>query len=407
MAALPRLCRQAWEPVLARARGAVVFLDAAAAEALHWGGGGAGELLAAGALAVKPLPPSEGAAAAAAAAASPRAVFVLSGPLRGWAAAAVRAVLETGSVRCCALLCAGEAEGGEPEESLRRWMGPGGRAEAVLRGAPLLVPLTAELGLLPASAGIVPPAGGPRQGGPGEPGLGALPGELRAAVRVLVGELDALLGAMGLREECFALGSLSRVLAAELASCAPARNRRRMATHRAAVVFVDRTLDLAGKEAERCTPSSPHQKASVWVARVLLSCVHRHRWSHAHRCPTAGCGNQERSRRLCRFSSGPSALLQIRDLSEVCVVLQCEGNAPLGLACALWIAARHVPTYRTCHPQHCTCPSRYTPTHTLTYTCVPQTVHIYIHTYITGCCALYFLSDAMAHSRHPTWKTFQ
>lgn len=268
MAALPRLCRQAWEPVLARARGAVVFLDAAAAEALHWGGGGAGELLAAGALGVKPLPPPEGAAAAGAA--SPRVVFVLSGPLRGWAAAAVRAVLETGSVRCCALLCAGEAEGGEPEESLRRWMGPGGRAEVLLRGAPLLVPLTAELGLLPASAGIVPPAGGPRQGGPGEPGLGALPGELRATGRVLVGELDALLGAMGLREECFAVGSLSRLLAAELASCAAARNRRRMATNRAAVVFVDRTLDLAGKEAERCAPSSPHLKASFCTSPPLL-----------------------------------------------------------------------------------------------------------------------------------------
>ncbi|XP_068536430.1 sec1 family domain-containing protein 2 [Anas acuta] len=281
MAALPRLCRQAWEPVLARARGAVVFLDAAAAEALHWGGGGAGELLAAGALGVKPLPPPEGAAAAGAA--SPRVVFVLSGPLRGWAAAAVRAVLETGSVRCCALLCAGEAEGGEPEESLRRWMGPGGRAEVLLRGAPLLVPLTAELGLLPASAGIVPPAGGPRQGGPGEPGLGALPGELRAAGRVLVGELDALLGAMGLREECFAVGSLSRLLAAELASCAPARNRRRMATNRAAVVFVDRTLDLAGAVghhgdnlAEKILsvlPKLPGHKTDVMVNMVELTAL--------------------------------------------------------------------------------------------------------------------------------------
>ncbi|XP_035179647.1 sec1 family domain-containing protein 2 isoform X2 [Oxyura jamaicensis] len=281
MSALPRLCRQAWEPVLARARGAVVFLDAAAAEALHWGGGGAGELLAAGALAVKPLPADEGAAGG-----SPRAVFVLSGPLRGSAAAAVRAVLGAGAVRCCAVLCAGEAEGGGPgelEETLRRWMGPGGRAEAVLRGPPLLAPLTAELGLLPGLAALVPPPGGPRHGGPGELGLGALPAELRAAVRVLVGELDALFGAMGLREESFAVGSLSRVLAAELASYAPARNRRRMAANRASVVFVDRTLDLAGAVghhgdnlAEKILsvlPKLPGHKTDVMVNMVELTAL--------------------------------------------------------------------------------------------------------------------------------------
>ncbi|NXR32763.1 SCFD2 protein, partial [Zosterops hypoxanthus] len=79
-----------------------------------------------------------------------------------------------------------------------------------------------------------------------EVGLGALPAELRAAVRALVGDLDSLFTALGLREESFAVGALSRVVATELASYAPARNRRRTATHKASVIFVDRTLDLAG-----------------------------------------------------------------------------------------------------------------------------------------------------------------
>ncbi|NXC15000.1 SCFD2 protein, partial [Corythaeola cristata] len=105
---------------------------------------------------------------------------------------------------------------------------------------------SAELCLLPALAALFPPLPGP--GGPSsaEVGLGALPAELRAAVRALVGNLDALFTALGLREESFAVGTLSRVIAAELASYAPARNRRRMATNKASVIFVDRTLDLAG-----------------------------------------------------------------------------------------------------------------------------------------------------------------
>ncbi|KFR15443.1 Sec1 family domain-containing protein 2, partial [Opisthocomus hoazin] len=75
-----------------------------------------------------------------------------------------------------------------------------------------------------------------------EVGPGALPTELRA----LVGDLCSLFAALGLREESFAVGTLSRVIAAELAGYAPARNRRRTATNKASVVFVDRTLDLAG-----------------------------------------------------------------------------------------------------------------------------------------------------------------
>lgn len=257
VAELRRVCRQAWEPVLAKAPRAVVFLDAASAEALHWGGGGAGELLAAGALAVRAL--------AAEAAGAARVVLVVSGGLRGGAAAAVRELLGQGGVRHCVLVSGGEAEGGGPaelEDSLRRWMGEGGRAEVVLRGPPLLAPVSAELCLLPALTGLLQPLPGPGGPGPAEVGLGALPAELRAAVRALVGDLDALFTALGLREESFAVGALSRVIAAELASYAPARNRRRMATNKASVVFVDRTLDLAGKKsltgAGAVIPVGPH-----------------------------------------------------------------------------------------------------------------------------------------------------
>ncbi|XP_051475142.1 sec1 family domain-containing protein 2 [Apus apus] len=278
-AELRRACRQAWEPVFARARRAVVFLDAASAEALHWSCGGAGELLAAGALAVRALP-AEAAAGAA------RAVFVVSGALRGGAAAAVRGVLGRGTVRHCVLVSGGEAEGGdsaELEETLQRWMAEGGRAEVMRRGPPLLAPVSAELCLLPALAALFPPLPCPGGPGPAEVGLGALPAELRAAVRALVAELDSLFTALGLREESFAVGVLSRVLAAELASYGPARNRRRTATSKASVVFVDRTLDLAGAVghhgenlAEKILsvlPKLPGHKTDVMVNMIELTAL--------------------------------------------------------------------------------------------------------------------------------------
>lgn len=178
----------------------------------------------------------------------------------------MRGVLGRGVVRHCVLVAGGEEEGGGPselEETLQRWMGEGGRAEVLLRGPPLLAPVSAELCLLPGLAALLPPLPGPGGPGPTEVGVGSLPAELRAAVRALVENLDAFLTAVGLREESFAVGPLSRVVAAELASYAPARNRRRMATSKASIVFVDRTLDLAGKKSTAARGCHPHGPTSA------------------------------------------------------------------------------------------------------------------------------------------------
>ncbi|KAL2305190.1 hypothetical protein Nmel_007165 [Mimus melanotis] len=279
---LRQLSRRAWEPALARAQRAAVLMDAPSAEALHWAGG-AGELLAAGALAVSAL-----SAKAAVPAGAACVVFVVSGTLRGGPAAAVRGVLEQGAVRHCVLVCGDEVEGGgaaDLEDTLRRWMGKGGSAEVVLRGPPLLAPVSAELCLLPGLAALLPPLTGPGGPGPGpaDVGLSALPAEFRAAVRAMVGDLDSLFTALGLREESFAVGALSRVVAAELASYAPARNRRRTATNKASVIFVDRTLDLAGAVghhgdnlAEKILsvlPKLPGHKTDVMVNMVELTAL--------------------------------------------------------------------------------------------------------------------------------------
>ncbi|NWS48402.1 SCFD2 protein, partial [Probosciger aterrimus] len=142
---------------------------------------------------------------------------------------------------------------------------------------------SAELCLLPGLAALLPPLPGPSGPGPAEVSVSALPAELRAAVRALVEDLDAFLTAVSLREESFAVGALSRVVAAELASYGPARNRRRMASNKASIVFVDRTLDLAGAVghhgdnlAEKILsvlPKLPGHKTDVMVNMVELTAL--------------------------------------------------------------------------------------------------------------------------------------
>lgn len=48
------------------------------------------------------------------------------------------------------------------------------------------------------------------------------------------------------REESFALGPMSRLIAGELANHPQAKNRRKTAPNKASIVFIDRTLDLTG-----------------------------------------------------------------------------------------------------------------------------------------------------------------
>ncbi|XP_078456980.1 sec1 family domain-containing protein 2 [Lampetra planeri] len=167
------------------------------------------------------------------------------------------------------------------EQHLRQWMsgggsGGGGGADCtarVLHAAGIaLCPLASGVVLAPASASLFPlvpsdllhPGGlaggrGSRRGVKQQPpqqqqkqqslndvDVSALPASYASSLRLLAWWLDSSLRHLGVREECFAVGPTSRLLAIELASLPPARARRKGATGRASLVLVDRTLDLAG-----------------------------------------------------------------------------------------------------------------------------------------------------------------
>ncbi|KAB1282646.1 Sec1 family domain-containing protein 2 [Camelus dromedarius] len=271
--------QQAWEQVLAKVKRAVVYLDTACAESLHWGCGASRLLEAVGSPAcyLREFEP----AAVGGGAEQPKAVFVLSCLLKGRTVETLRGIICRSHFQYCVVVtavnhavhltanhvpaaAAAELEGQQPvfeqlEEKLCEWMGNMNYTAEVLHVPLLLAPAAPHLALTPAFASLFPllpqdvqilNSARPdkrRLGSLGEVDATALTPELLLQIRCLVSGLSSLCEHLGVREECFAVGSLSRIIAADLANFAPAKNRRRTATGRASVVFVDRTLDLTGK----------------------------------------------------------------------------------------------------------------------------------------------------------------
>ncbi|XP_027400296.1 sec1 family domain-containing protein 2 [Bos indicus x Bos taurus] len=270
--------QQAWEQVLTKAKRAVVYLDAACAESLHWGCGSSRLLEAVGSPAcyLREFEP----AAVGGGVEQPKAVFVLSSLLKGRIVETLRDIICRSHFQYCVVVtavnhavhltanhvpaaAAAELEGQQPvfeqlEEKLCEWMGNMNYTAEVLHIPLLLAPVAPHLALTPAFASLFPllpqdvhilNSARPdrrRLGSLAEVDATALTPELLLQIRCLVSGLSSLCEHLGVREECFAVGALSRIIAADLANFAPAKNRRKTATGRASVVFVDRTLDLTG-----------------------------------------------------------------------------------------------------------------------------------------------------------------
>uniref|UniRef100_A0A286XLX1 Sec1 family domain containing 2 n=1 Tax=Cavia porcellus TaxID=10141 RepID=A0A286XLX1_CAVPO len=270
--------QQGWELVLAKVKRAVVYLDAACAESLHWGCGSTRLMEAVGdpVCYLREFEPN----AIGGKTEQPKAVFVLSCLLKGRTVETLRNIICRSHFQYCVVVTAlshavhltanhvpaataAELEGQQPvfeqlEEKMCEWMGSMNYTAEVLHVPLLLAPVAPYLALTPAFASVFPllpqdlhllnsaRSDKRRLGNLGEVDATALTPELMLQMRCLVSGLSSLCEHLGVREECFAVGVLSRVIAADLANYAPAKNRRKTATGRASVVFVDRTLDLTG-----------------------------------------------------------------------------------------------------------------------------------------------------------------
>ncbi|EMP25100.1 Sec1 family domain-containing protein 2 [Chelonia mydas] len=130
---------------------------------------------------------------------------------------------------------------------------------AEVRHAPLLLaPISPHLFVTPAFASLFPMtpqdlarinSSRPEKkkfGSLNDLDFSSLPPELQLQIRILVSGLNSLFECLNVKEECFAIGTLSKIIAGDLANYSQAKNRRKTAQNRASVIFIDRTLDLTG-----------------------------------------------------------------------------------------------------------------------------------------------------------------
>lgn len=261
--------RQMWEKVLSKVNKAVVFMDAACAESLHWSGGAA-LLLDAGARNVKRFSSFEAGEDN-----EPKAVFVVSTLLRGRTEDIIKDVVSLSRFRYCVVFTAvphslhlladgvsAELEGNAAftrfEHKLCEWMGNAEYTAEVVHAPVHFARVSSQLLIAPAFADLFPlldmdliSINRKRQekrrfASLTDLDMHSLPNELQVKVRALVSALNTLFESSNAREESFTVGPMSRLIAAELANHPQAKTRRKSSAHKASVVFIDRTLDLTG-----------------------------------------------------------------------------------------------------------------------------------------------------------------
>uniref|UniRef100_UPI0037E9C438 sec1 family domain-containing protein 2 n=1 Tax=Semicossyphus pulcher TaxID=241346 RepID=UPI0037E9C438 len=264
-----RFPQQMWEKVLSKVKKAVVFMDDKCAEALHWSGGAA-VLLEAGARNLKQFSSFEACGVN-----EPKAVFVVSSLLKGRTVDVIKDIISLSHFQYCVVFTtvahsvhllannvSAEMEGspvfGQFEEKLCEWMGNMNYTAEVMHAPVVFAPVSQQLVLTPTFAHLFPllspdleaiNAKRPekkRFGSLADVDVHSLPTELQLEIKSLAAALNSVFEAIGTREESFAVGPMSRIIAGELANHPQAKNRRKTAPNKASIIFVDRTMDLTG-----------------------------------------------------------------------------------------------------------------------------------------------------------------
>eukprot|EP00058_Branchiostoma_floridae_P023807 XP_002609297.1 hypothetical protein BRAFLDRAFT_59700 [Branchiostoma floridae] len=234
-----------WDRVCAKVNKAVVFLDGPSAEILHWSGGAA-RLFKAGAVNVKEFSSFESAKED-----QPKAVFVLSSVLKGQAMTIIRDIITASQFQYCVVVCtvnhythqtvhgAQESDSREVfdqfEEKMCEWMGNMNYTAEVLYEPVSFAPICPGLFTTPAYSSMFPLT----------PSDMDSIRQMRIA-RMLASNISSLFEGLNVREDCYAVGPFSRVIASELANLNSAKNRRKTAANKASILFVDRSLDMVG-----------------------------------------------------------------------------------------------------------------------------------------------------------------
>ncbi|KAJ7986499.1 hypothetical protein DPEC_G00340510 [Dallia pectoralis] len=258
-----------WDKVLSKVKKAVVFMDDKCAESLHWSGG-ATCVFEAGARNLKQFSSFEAGGEN-----EPKAVFVVSTLLKGRTADIIKDIIGLSHFQYCVVFTtvahslhliannvSAELEG-KPvfdnfEEKLCEWMGNINYTAEVIHAPVDFARVSQQLLLVPAFGHLFPLL--PRDletininrpekkkfGSLSDVDMPSLTPELQIEIKSLASALNSMFEFSSTREESFAVGPMSRLIAGELANHPQAKNRRKTAPNKASFVFIDRTLDLTG-----------------------------------------------------------------------------------------------------------------------------------------------------------------
>ncbi|KAK7889614.1 hypothetical protein WMY93_025174 [Mugilogobius chulae] len=236
---------QTWKKVFSKVKKAVVFMDDRCAEALHWTGGGAAALFEAGAKNLKQFSSFEACRAD-----EPKAVFVVSTLLKGRTVDIIKDIISLSHFQYCVVITSvahsvhlvannvtAEMDGNPVFEQFEEKLSVNSHSTVcsfVPSSPPDLDSINAKRPEKKRFGNLV------------DVDVNSLPAELQIEIKNLASALNSMFETTGTREESFAVGPMSRLIAGELANHPQAKNRRKSAQKKASIIFIDRTMDLTG-----------------------------------------------------------------------------------------------------------------------------------------------------------------
>ncbi|XP_057313042.1 sec1 family domain-containing protein 2-like [Hydractinia symbiolongicarpus] len=253
--------------VLTLVNNAVVFVDDATAEVLHWCNG-LSKLLDAGALAIRDIKHAKECLES-----ENKCVFLISTPLNGQVSKYIQRIVKNSDFNHCIISSSLSSEMNEFISNstnqltafdnfchqLRLWM-QNEFATTTLHHIPFsCIEIVPDFFITPIHNSLFPvlPSDVARLqaflysrgdkrifNNLGDVDVGFLPHNMRCQIKMLASTLNSMFESMSIHEDCYAVGHFSRLVATELANMPDARGRRKLASSRASIVFVDRTLDL-------------------------------------------------------------------------------------------------------------------------------------------------------------------
>jgi len=259
-----------WGEVGKKCTRALVFIDSASAECMHWSGGVA---LLNRALGIREFSIFESAGQE-----HKKAVFILSNPVIGKVLNTLKSILQNSSFEYVVVITTChptvhtwsqhptrdwniEDRTGfdQLEDQVLMWMGNVNLTAEIFYLPLFMVNLTPRVLLTPTYSTLFPllqpdiirstalwkslNPNLPLQSEPGD--WSSLPIELQICLRQMVGSIHSLMTTLGAKEEIWSVGKMAKQLGDQLESWGPARSRRKGASNKVSLILVDRTLDLA------------------------------------------------------------------------------------------------------------------------------------------------------------------